>query len=49
MPVLLWSQMHGDEPTATSALFDVFEYLIRHRQTPAAASSAADPACRARC
>jgi hypothetical protein len=35
MPVLLWSQMHGDEPTATSALFDVFEYLIRHRQTPA--------------
>ncbi|HSP91717.1 MAG TPA: M14 family zinc carboxypeptidase, partial [Vicinamibacterales bacterium] len=23
--VLLWSQMHGDEPTATSALFDVFE------------------------
>jgi hypothetical protein len=35
MPVLLWSQMHGDEPTATSALFDLFEYLIRHRQTPA--------------
>jgi len=31
MPVLLWSQMHGDEPTATSALFDVFEYLRRHR------------------
>ncbi len=29
--VLLWSQMHGDEPTATSALFDVFEYLQRHR------------------
>jgi hypothetical protein len=35
MPVLLWSQMHGDEPTATSALFDLFEYLHRHRQTPA--------------
>ena len=29
--VLLWSQMHGDEPTATAALFDVFEYLRRHR------------------
>lgn len=29
--VLLWSQMHGDEPTATSALFDVFEYVRRHR------------------
>ena len=24
--VLLWSQMHGDESTATSALFDLFEY-----------------------
>jgi hypothetical protein len=35
MPVLLWSQMHGDESTATSALFDVFEYLHRHRQDPA--------------
>lgn len=33
--VLLWSQMHGDEPTATSALFDVFEYLRRHREEPA--------------
>jgi len=30
-PVLLWSQMHGDEPTATAALFDVFEYLHRRR------------------
>jgi hypothetical protein len=29
--VLLWSQMHGDEPTATAALFDIFEYLDRHR------------------
>jgi hypothetical protein len=28
--VLLWSQMHGDEPTATAALFDVFDYLRRH-------------------
>ena len=30
-PVLLWSQMHGDEPTATAALFDIFEFLSRHR------------------
>jgi hypothetical protein len=29
--VMLWSQMHGDEPTATAALFDVFDYLQRHR------------------
>jgi hypothetical protein len=33
--VLLWSQMHGDEPTATAALFDVFDYLDRHREDPA--------------
>src|SRR6185436_16587564 len=33
--VLLWSQMHGDEPTATAALFDVFEYFQRHRGDPA--------------
>jgi hypothetical protein len=32
--VLLWSQMHGDEPTATAALFDIFEYLRRHRDEP---------------
>ena len=25
--VLLWSQMHGDEPTATAALFDLFHWL----------------------
>jgi hypothetical protein len=31
MRVLLWSQMHGDEPTATSALFDLFEHVRRHR------------------
>jgi hypothetical protein len=35
--VLMWSQMHGDEPTATSALFDLFEYLRRHRSDPAVA------------
>ena len=34
-PVLLWSQMHGDEPTATAALFDVFEYLRRRQNEPA--------------
>ncbi len=32
--VLLWSQMHGDEPTATSALFDLFEYLRRRQDDP---------------
>lgn len=32
--VMLWSQMHGDEATATSALFDFFDYLTRHRQDP---------------
>jgi hypothetical protein len=32
--VLLWSQMHGDEPTATAALFDVFDYFQRHRADP---------------
>jgi len=25
--VLLWSQMHGDEPTATMALLDIFRFL----------------------
>ncbi|WP_299761559.1 M14 family zinc carboxypeptidase [uncultured Pontibacter sp.] len=25
--ILLWSQMHGDEPTATMALFDLFNFL----------------------
>jgi len=33
--VLLWSQMHGDEPTATAALFDVFDQFRRHRHEPA--------------
>lgn len=28
--VFLWSQMHGDEPTATSALIDMFAYLQQH-------------------
>lgn len=25
--ILAWSQMHGDEPTATAALFDIFNFL----------------------
>jgi len=25
--VFLWSQMHGDEPTATAAIFDIFNFL----------------------
>ncbi len=33
--VLMWSQMHGDEPTATSALFDLYEYVRRHEREPA--------------
>jgi hypothetical protein len=26
--ILMWSQMHGDEPTATMALFDMINFLI---------------------
>jgi hypothetical protein len=33
-PILLWSQMHGDEPTATSALLDLCQWLLRHRDDP---------------
>jgi hypothetical protein len=29
LKVFMWSQMHGDEPTATSALIDLFAYLHR--------------------
>ena len=34
--VMLWSQMHGDEPTATMALIDIFSFFIKnpaHRVT----------------
>jgi Zinc carboxypeptidase len=31
LKVFMWSQMHGDEPTATSALLDLFAYLQAHR------------------
>ena len=27
----MWSQMHGDEPTATSALIDMFAFLQKNR------------------
>ncbi|MFS4415074.1 M14 metallopeptidase family protein [Maribacter sp. 2307ULW6-5] len=27
IPVFLWSQMHGDEPTATQAIFDILNFL----------------------
>lgn len=33
--VLLWSQMHGDEPTATMAIVDLLNFLSRERQHPA--------------
>ncbi len=31
LKVFMWSQMHGDEPTATSALIDMLAYLQKHR------------------
>ncbi|MCW8127122.1 M14 family metallopeptidase [Microbulbifer halophilus] len=30
--VMLWSQMHGDEPTATAALFDLLNYITAPEQ-----------------
>jgi len=35
--ILLWSQMHGDEPTATSAMLDLLHFFGRHPQEPWAA------------
>ena len=32
--VFFWSQMHGDEPTATSALIDMFAFLQNNRDVP---------------
>jgi hypothetical protein len=29
--IFMWSQMHGDEPTATSALIDMFAFLQKNR------------------
>jgi len=31
LKVFMWSQMHGDEPTATSALIDMFVFLQKNR------------------
>jgi hypothetical protein len=33
--ILLWSQMHGDEPTATASLLDILEHVRRHPDAPA--------------
>uniref|UniRef100_UPI003561DECC M14 family zinc carboxypeptidase n=1 Tax=Arsukibacterium sp. TaxID=1977258 RepID=UPI003561DECC len=33
--VLAWSQMHGDEPTATAAIFDLLAVLEAQQQAPA--------------
>ncbi len=38
LKVFLWSQMHGDEPTATSALIDLFHYWQSNRHLPAVAA-----------
>jgi predicted deacylase len=32
--VVLWSQMHGDEPTATLALVDLIRYVVENRDDP---------------
>jgi len=32
--VMLWSQMHGDEPSATPALLDLADYLLSRRERP---------------
>lgn len=30
--IFLWSQMHGDEPTATAAFFDIFNFLSANNE-----------------
>ena len=32
--VLAWTQMHGDEPTATAAIFDVIEHILQQTVLP---------------
>jgi hypothetical protein len=34
LKVFMWSQMHGDEPTATSALIDMLTFLQKNRTLP---------------
>ncbi len=40
--VFLWSQMHGDEPSATPALLDVTDYLLSNPDHPDAKAILAD-------
>ncbi len=35
--VLLWSQMHGDEPTHTAVMLDLYNYLLQQPANPQAA------------
>ena len=32
--ILLWSQMHGNEPTATCSLIDLLQFFAAHRRDP---------------
>lgn len=32
--IFLWSQMHGDEPTATMALLDILHYIAKQKESP---------------
>ena len=34
LKVFMWSQMHGDEPTATSSLVDMFAYFQTNKEKP---------------
>jgi len=34
LKIFMWSQMHGDEPTATSALIDLFAFLKTNPEIP---------------
>jgi len=36
--ILLWSQMHGDEPSATPAILDMADYLLTHSDQPVSRS-----------
>lgn len=36
--VLLWSQMHGDEPTATAAIFDMLNFFVSDEGAPLCAA-----------
>ena len=37
LKVFLWSQMHGDEPTHTAVMLDLFSYLLQTSAKPQAA------------